>query len=758
MAYLTEPFTYRSGGEIKSLIGPIIDGDGAILCQDKMAGSLVLRCAVSAQTPIKSQLSSPEAGAIWEEYEAHHAKTYAAAEVRRHATRVRSGGQAIFLSPDDGLGVGLTVNDVDSAVVPPSNSVVALVNSLYAGLLKYVTDWSDRPSLSDWLRGNLDANDWIEGDLESVQAPAGLEAYCGTWGYTFWGITAFRNDSRASGTVTGFSATLQAVQRLMRPGYTLILVRSLYSGTSGVLSTTWSAFRVKAAPGNRAAVLTIHMEHREPVGTSSTDNGYAAICGGADFWSTIGQDGQDLPAVTWCKWVYGTGAFTSGIKYIKTQLVPGVYQIREVSRPTGKQFFGTSGSGPVFNNPITAGTKRSADYVFATSSDLKAYGNALPCLTMAQMVEHWVSESVAIPAWIDAWLDQPRVVADQRAWGQAVRKGEPRYYIGKDMTSNKIISVKYRLNGELPAPAPLVEAQRLPLLGSWQSKVKSTDLAAVVSIIETQTGEDLTGLRSELSSVPRIFLGWTGGPMFRVPRDVLYKTSVSAMADEDGADIDDETLFPADADDPESKAVSFGEANRLCNKWYDQGTRKGIAVPGPTVYRPTVRLGGRFDTVQGAIVARYEPTVVDGMTVKGDIMSDADIDSFYNFIKSGGVPSVYAEVAELSAFKEYELSPLPSSVAPVLDYCCLAFFGKKYNAITVAANTGPETAKYWTYQGNRKGTFINDPSTWTPEFWLVTGAGKSYRVESLCGALLLNPFAVGSVNIPALSNQGSSYV
>lgn len=732
---INEPFAYRDGsGPVKSLLGVAINGTGTFLKRPGIPGRLVLASLDRQVRPRTDGL--PE----WLAYESHLAAIYKSSEVRRHIIKVENGGTPIVAGVD-GAELVMDVGVKRSLYKAGPSHLATIAGNVFGNTPQAADTGGSLDNYIELTKSSLIGSGIVNGGIAEVARGTvannhPLFSLNGGNMYTPLMYYKFYNTHGSSFTDKGLVDQFLLYYEI---GYTLVLV--------SIDGTKQSA---PHAAGEQYAVLKFRHHVEFPYAcisvkyclALSVPDVYAGAQVSADYWCTVNDVSVKRPAAVSGHVAYGTGDYAKMWK-----------------QAPGNLWWRPAASENILNLVTTTSYITAPSIGFDISYNVehhwvpgKAYGTNGANAAIGTR-PFGFSKPVVTTEHMPSW---PGIASGEDAKRLAavsfLETGKATTLVGYDMSSTALAQLRYRVTWPLPAPVNLIDAVDHELIKDLAGKWRSSDLIVALEGVELQAASSLAGLKAELAANPRVFLSYCSDNSFRVPTGVVYLTEPAQTADEEGFDIDDEVLLAKDPDDPESKDVTFKQADKLCGDWHAMGLQKAIVVPGPaTGFSPNALTTGWAFTMWEGSVRAVMWSMINSVATPSRVLSDSELSAAYVALQAGLRPPVLAPVASNAEYLTYLESNPNTGISAIGNFCCLKVFGKTWPEIT-RSTTAQATASKWCADGNSEDGFLRHPNLWSPEFWTVTGAGKSYRAAGLVGSLLTNPFGFGTIGTMGHSN------
>lgn len=709
MVLLSDPFSYKQGGA-KSLLDSALSVEGCYIGVPRSTSGLILRKGPKTGFDPENAFSSE-----LEAYAAHYKTHYDEGSVDRHMSTLLSGGQEMYLDCRPGE---LVLSRVEPTfTLTPTYAQVCAGTS--AACDQFLRDGYNQNEMNRALRRvaskALAGIATFESEIQAGEIPRGtLLSWLGrdpamSVSSPFFMATSALTDAPLTGASL---APLSILTPLLEPGYILVLCcnPTIQGGNENYIDP-WvlSALKFRCVKPTTLAVVSFKCQ---PI--ISGDWIQAGIRVFFDSWNFGGSSSAPTLGVS------GTpGYYSTGDKKLTAHAVFGsqLGTITVVTQPTS-----AIPPEPVNFAPATAPQGR---WSFPA-----AYGSHSFPITNRDTMRESYKAKLGIPSTTDEWIGAN--ATDRLIFHRAIY-GHSKLYIGCDLTSNRIVDYEYRI-ADLPAPKVLSgDLVRVDCIDSIVTRVSSARIVEVLQAVETRSAESMTELRVSMETTPRVFYGGVWAERAVPMASVLARTEIQRTALDADDDMSLKIFLPKDADDVNSVDVTYKQADNLCQAFRANLDRRGIVVTGPSlgydgpVLTPKTGLvGGKLvfvHPVTGAALTADEETAVFAAIQRGALVL---IHDFTN-------PLVTSYVSD----------PRPT-YPDAWDLVCLEVFGKRYGEITTTAGAGSD--KSWTVEGQLGSSgFLRDPATWTPEFWLTVCGSKSWRIETLLGTLLTNPYGVGSL-------------
>lgn len=739
---LADPLSYAKAGEERSLLGSVILGNGVVCQRPDVKGKLVL---MDRARTVSSRITNP---AVWQDYEGHLTTHYAGPEVRRHINKVITGGTPVVAWADG------TSLHCDEAVLKPTykaspTHMKSLTDEVWWALPSiYRNGSTDMNPLVDFVRNMLYARG-VADDVWVIEAetviPVGSTSSVDTWGlingnspYTPFSTA---NYYKIAGTAWSYPTAAVAEIAKYEPGICRVYLY-LQEGSAAAPTTRRVILGVRTAPGFPYATLMFKTAY-----ITSGNSDFIWLNGNCDFWVTVLQPEGTVPALATSGTHFSACGYTAGPSW-------AAYNDRGLERAWYRAGSYTA-TASVAMTSITQGALGFGVTYDANKHMIPGVAFQTHLGTIGWGVKMWdnggdtgTDLAAALPGWpgIPIGNDYLREAIVGR-----IEHGRQGVLIGYDFSSNALAQLRYTLTGPLPPPSTPNMASSVKNIASLRSRWRSIDLLLTIESVELQSGQSLSGLKTDLQATPRDFQAFYDAAGFRIPVNVIYQTAVAITADDEGFDIDKEVFLPRDQDDPTSKDITFAIANKMCNDWNAKGTIKSIVLQNPTSLPAVspITSGYSFRVIQGVGFGCFIPITetIEGVPTVTGYRPATDEEKLGVFlgIRGGIGPLADASVSASADYVAWAAAEPSNGYSKVSDYICWKEYGMLRYQITTNPQRGT-SAREWTVDSCLDRGFLKHPSLWTPEVWAVTGAGKGYRAAGLVGSLLTNPFGFGNVD------------
>lgn len=714
MPLLTDPFSYTDNG-VKSLLDSAMTVEGTYVGVPRSSSGLILRKGPKTGFDPLNAFNAEIAA-----YQSHYQQHYDDDSVSRHISTLMSGGREVYLN--------CTEEDVRLSHETPVFSETSKYDVVAANTLAHMTqflkdsfyqadvDSALRKAAEKALNGVAVFHSVVKEELisrSSLFSWLGRDPASSGQSPTYAAGTAF-----TSSRVAETSAPFALWAPLLDPGYVLVacVAPTIGNGTANwddpwnftilkfrlVVPTRLSLMVMKSQPITSAnwmqTEINIWFESWNFSGSPSVP--VIGVAGTATYYST---GGQKLTADA----VFG----------------PALGMVTVVTRPSAIPV-------EVANFAALTAPQGRWSYPSTYTSTQGQVGTFNYSHSRIEMLQR-VMDALHVPTTLEQWTD---VNARAKLFLYRAAYNHAKIFIGCDLTSNRIVDVEYQLN-DLPAPAVLSgELVRVDSLVSYVTRVTSEKLVSVFESVETQSSEDLTSMKVEMQANPRTFYGGLWNEPAVPPPATLSRTEIQKTALEAGEDMTNKIFLPKDPDDVNSTDTTYKQADNACSSFRADLRRRGIVVVGPSSSYVSELLQPY------AVIVAGVPKFVN--PVDQTELTDDQLTEVFAAIQSG-MNIIFASRQDQMAI-DYRSEPRPS-YPDVWDMVCVEVFGKTYGSITKSASSGAGSSQ-WTAVGQLSTTgFLKRFSSWTPEFWLTVCGSKSWKIETLLGTLLTNPYGVGSL-------------
>lgn len=712
---LTDPFSYVDGG-VKSLLDSAMSVNGAYIGAPRTASGLVLRKGAKASFDPSNAFNAELAA-----YEAHYKSYYDSSSVGRHIGTLLSGGKETYL--DCGI------DGIHLSQEPPATGN----SSVYASICGKASAHFNQFLIDSFYQANTDealrkcAAVILEGVatfdsvvMEGEISRGDLASWVGSDPASN-GASPFATAGKAYSNWSGESdRPFRNIPALLDPGYTLVMcvAPTVGNGTGSVWTDPWTftILKFKLRVPTRLCNLVIKSQ---PIGDSSWMQTELMLW--FESWNFSGSPSSPTPGISGSAAPYSTGAkridahstFGPALGAIMTQTHASVVPTEPAN------FSGLTVPTEKWNFPAT----------------YNATGSLAGLKTLAYHGVHMIEDFTArvnVPATLEEWTGSG---VRNRLFYTSACYNHAKVLIGCDLTSNRIVDVRYQLSS-LPSPSLLSgELQRADVLQSYVTKVTSAKVAEVLAAVESQSSEDLTAMRTEMEANSRTFYGGLWQEPAVPPPAVLSRTQVQQTALDAGDDMSPKVFVPKDEDDATSTDLTYKQADNLCSAFRGDLRRRAIVVVGPTANYVGETLAP-FAVIVGGVSRFVHP-------VDKSELDDEQLTQVFAALQQGQA-IVFDSMNDPLAIA-YVSDPRPN-YPDVWDMVCIEVFGKSYGSITRNSSSSGASSSEWTATGQLNDSgFLKHFSEWTPEFWLTTCGTKSWRIETILGTLLTNPYGVGSL-------------
>lgn len=714
MPKLTDPFSYSDNG-VKSLLDSAMSVEGAYIGVPRTVSGLILRKGAKAGFDPANAFNSEVAA-----YQSHYQQYYDDDSVARHIATLLSGGREVYLN--------CTEEDVrlshETPVFSETSKYSAVAASALAHLPQFLKnsfyqadlDNALRTAASKVLAGVAVLHSVVkEGQISrsNLASWLGRDPASSEKSPTYAAGTAFTS-SRVAETPAPFDLWAP----LLDPGYVLVACvgPTIGNGTENWDDPwTFTVLKFRLIVPTRLSLIVIKSQ---PL--TSADWMQTALMLWFESWNFSGSPSVPVLGVAGTSTYYSTGTqrltadatFGPALGVVTVQTGPSAVpseaaNFAALTAPQGRWSYPSTYTS-------TQGLVGTFNYSHSRIEMLQRVMNALH-----------------VPTTLEQWTDsnaRAKLFLYRAAYNHA------KIYVGCDLTSNRIVDVEYQLN-DLPPPAPLSgELVRVDSLVSYATRVTSDKLVNVFESVETQSSEDLTAMKVEMEVNPRTFYGGLWDEPAVPPPAVLSRTEIQKTALDADEDMTNKVFLPRDPDDVNSTDTTYKQADNACSSFRADLRRRGIVVVGPS----SAYVGTLLQPY--AVIVAGIPKFVHPVD-KTDLIDD-QLTEVFAAIQSGA-DITFASWQDQAA-KDYRSEPRPS-YPDVWDMVCVEVFGKTYGTITKSSSAGAGSSQ-WTVSGQLSETgFLRRFSTWTPEFWLTVCGSKSWKIETLLGTLLTNPYGVGSL-------------
>lgn len=730
------PFTYRTPEGDRSLLGSAITGSGFAVAVTPTAAPAVVRLGpVTSPTFAEGEL---------EAYRAYYEQYYAREALLGHEAALQAGGAPLLAAGRDGrpclmkglpdLPMDLTGAQVASALSTRGlgamlDGIRGGINGVGAALLPhlkqafkdYCTDWT-------WEIGRTTSyTQWKSNIVGSRE----ISYYgAGTLGSAFK-LAATTNDPLSANWQTVFREVSEMADPLKLTWRFWIYT----NGTSGDI--TELVYRAKVIKHTRYAFLEseVSLTFSETSGVAANPSGsgtknvprssvFHKTC--AAKWITKGSGETARLALQ------ATNASLSSETHSKTADWYGVW-------PASPSVSGQPGT--------TVGTGFDG-FTEGTSNPLYSWDGVEPIVITAGDVGTFNppvgSVSFAARAAAATGFDQLDLggvsLSAVTASSTFASRGIVAQKIGSLLTDVPGLSVLMEVDGpiamhELSPVMPVQTVLRQTVAG-----LPSSVVAAALSALGDHP--ELAGHIADLRAKPRMFWGVASKRVPVPAAGVLGRTHVGQEARKAGVSIYDEVLIPKDDDDPGSTEVTFKQGSNAIESFISEsrlgkrGSIVAVQQVGDQRASPAM-LTPYLTDVSGVLTPCV---VIDGVEVTE--LTEDQLDAVYAQLVVGG-PVHLRATRNTKQLAAAFVSPHGVTTYPTyFDKLTDELFGRSYGSIT--ENVAGATDPIWSMDGQLRGGYPSDPELWTPEFWLVYGGTKMWKVEEVVGGLVASPFGVGA--------------